>query len=71
VDQAAKIEVAQVNLEWQHEDELLISRWACDTSCRQRRDATHRWDLGFDLTMASFAQVIQEHETYTAIKQAK
>ncbi|GAB0207556.1 hypothetical protein GRJ2_003221300 [Grus japonensis] len=31
VDQAAKIEVAQVDLDWQHKGELFIARWAHDT----------------------------------------
>ncbi|KAK4806727.1 hypothetical protein QYF61_007525 [Mycteria americana] len=43
VDQAAKIEVAQVDLDWQHKDELFIARWAHDTSGHQGRDATYRW----------------------------
>jgi len=30
VDQAAKIEVAQVDLDWQHKGELFIDRWAHD-----------------------------------------
>ncbi|KAK4825191.1 hypothetical protein QYF61_024671, partial [Mycteria americana] len=43
VDQAAKIEVAQVDLDWQHKGELFIAWWAHDTSGRQRRDATLSW----------------------------
>ncbi|KAK4810772.1 hypothetical protein QYF61_008744 [Mycteria americana] len=31
VDQAAQIEVAQVDLDWQHKGELFIARWAHDT----------------------------------------
>jgi len=73
VDQAAKIEVAQVDLDWQHEGELLIAPWAHDTSGHQGRDMTYRWarDRGVDLTMDTIAQVIHECETCTAIKQAK
>ncbi|GAB0208545.1 hypothetical protein GRJ2_003320200 [Grus japonensis] len=32
VDQAAKIEVAQVDLDWQHKGELFIAQWDYDTS---------------------------------------
>ena len=35
VDQAAKIEVAQVGLDWQHKGELFIAQWAHDTSDQQ------------------------------------
>ena len=41
VDQAAKIEVAQVDLDWQHKGELFIAQWAHDTSGHQGRDATY------------------------------
>ncbi|GAB0207075.1 hypothetical protein GRJ2_003173100 [Grus japonensis] len=73
VDQAAKIEVAQVDLDWHHKDELFIARWAHDTSGHQGRDATYRWarDRGVDLTMDAISQVIHECETCTAIKQDK
>ncbi|KAK4807032.1 hypothetical protein QYF61_000361 [Mycteria americana] len=73
VDQAAKIEVAQVDLDWQHKGELFIAQWAHDTSGHQGRDATYRWahDRGVDLTMDTIAQVIRECETCAAIKQAK
>ncbi|KAK4806877.1 hypothetical protein QYF61_012598 [Mycteria americana] len=73
VDQAAKIEVAQVDLDWQHKGELFTAHWAHDTSGHQGRDATYRWacDRGVDLTMDTIAQVIHECETCAAIKQAK
>uniref|UniRef100_A0A8C3PKW3 RNase H type-1 domain-containing protein n=1 Tax=Calidris pygmaea TaxID=425635 RepID=A0A8C3PKW3_9CHAR len=73
VDRAAKIEVAQVDLDWQHKGELFIARWAHDSSGHQGRDATYRWarDQGVDLTMDTIAQVIHECETCPAIKQAK
>ncbi|GAB0208542.1 hypothetical protein GRJ2_003319900 [Grus japonensis] len=73
VDQAAKIEVAQVNLDWQRKGELFIARWAHDTSGHQGRDATYRWtpDRRVGLTMDTISQVIHQCETYTAIKQAK
>ncbi|KAK4831207.1 hypothetical protein QYF61_016044 [Mycteria americana] len=73
VDQAAKTEVAQVDLDWQHKGELFIARWAHDTSGHQRRDTTYRWarDRGVDLTMDTIAQVTHECETCAAIKQDK
>jgi len=40
VDQAAKIEVAQVDLDWQHKGELFIARWDHDTLGHQGKDAT-------------------------------
>ncbi|GAB0208964.1 hypothetical protein GRJ2_003362100 [Grus japonensis] len=72
VDQAAEIEVAQADLDWQHKSELFIACWAHDTSGHQGRDATYRWarDRGVDLTMDAIAQVIHQCETCTAIKQA-
>ncbi|GAB0209660.1 hypothetical protein GRJ2_003431700 [Grus japonensis] len=73
VDQAAKIEEAQVDLDWQRKGELFIARWAHDTSGHQGRDATYRWgrDRGVDLTMDAISQVIHQCETCAAIKQAK
>ncbi|KAK4832710.1 hypothetical protein QYF61_025171 [Mycteria americana] len=73
VDQAAQIEVAQVDLDWQDKGELFIAWWAHDTSGHEGRGATYRWacDRGVDLTMDTIAQVIHECETCTAIKQAK
>ncbi|GAB0204352.1 hypothetical protein GRJ2_002900800 [Grus japonensis] len=73
VDQAAKIEVAQVDLDWQRKGELFIARWAHDTSGHQGRDATYRWarDRGVDLSMDAISQVIHQCETCAAIKQAK
>ncbi len=73
VDQAAKIKVSQVDLDWQHRGELFLARWAHDTSGHQGRDATYKWarDRGVDLTMDTIAQVIHECEICAAIKQAK
>ncbi|GAB0209291.1 hypothetical protein GRJ2_003394800 [Grus japonensis] len=73
VDQDAKIEVAQVDLDWQHKGELFIARWAHDTSGHQGRDGTYRWacDRGVDLSMEAISQVIHQCETCAAIKQAK
>ncbi|GAB0190168.1 hypothetical protein GRJ2_001482100 [Grus japonensis] len=73
VDQAAKIEVAQVDLDWQRKGELFIARWARDTSGHQGGDATYRWarDRGVDLSMDAISQVIHQCETCAAIKQAK
>ncbi|KAK4819239.1 hypothetical protein QYF61_027193 [Mycteria americana] len=42
VDQATEIEVAQVDLDWQHKGELFIAWWAHDASGHQGRDATYR-----------------------------
>ncbi|GAB0202834.1 hypothetical protein GRJ2_002749000 [Grus japonensis] len=73
VDQAAKIEVAQVDLYWQRKDELFIARWAHDISGHQGRDATYRWarDRGVDLSMDAISQVIHQCETCAVIKQTK
>ncbi|KAF4793359.1 hypothetical protein TURU_112082 [Turdus rufiventris] len=61
VDHAAGIEVAQVDLDWQHKGELFLAQWAHDTSGYQGRDATYRWacDRGVDLTVDTITQVIQ------------
>ncbi|KAJ7412567.1 hypothetical protein BTVI_45981 [Pitangus sulphuratus] len=42
VDQAARIEVDQVDLDWQHKGELFLALWAHDTLEHQGRDATYR-----------------------------
>uniref|UniRef100_A0A8C8AJU2 ribonuclease H n=3 Tax=Otus sunia TaxID=257818 RepID=A0A8C8AJU2_9STRI len=72
-DQAAKIEVAQVDLDWQRKGELFIARWAHETSGHQGRDATYRWarDRGVDLNIDTIAEIIHGCETCAAIKQAK
>ncbi|RMC19765.1 hypothetical protein DUI87_03329 [Hirundo rustica rustica] len=73
VDQAAKIEVSKIDLDWQHKGELFLARWAHDASGHQARDATYKWarDRGVDLTIDSISQVIHDCETCAAIKQAK
>jgi len=73
VDQAAKTEVAQVDLDWQHKCELFIAWWARDISGHEGRDATYRWarDREMALTMDTIAQVIHECETCAAVQQAK
>ncbi|RMC20150.1 hypothetical protein DUI87_00996 [Hirundo rustica rustica] len=73
VDQAAKIEVSKIDLDWQHKEELFLAQWAHDASGHQGRDATYKWarDRGVDLTMDSISQVIHDCETCAAIKQAK
>ncbi|GAB0205241.1 hypothetical protein GRJ2_002989700 [Grus japonensis] len=73
VDQAAKIEVSQVDLDWQRKGELFIARCAHDTSGHQGRDATYRWacDQGVDLSMDAISHIIHQCETCTAIKQTK
>jgi len=72
VDQAAKTEVTQVDLDWQHKGELFITQWTHDTSGHHGRDATYRWarDRGVDLTVGTITQVIHECETCAAIKKA-
>ena len=69
VDQAARIEVAQIDLDWQNKGELFLARWAHETSDHQRRDATYKWarDRGVDLTMDAIAQVIHDCETCAII----
>ncbi|XP_048786341.1 uncharacterized protein LOC125686417 isoform X3 [Lagopus muta] len=73
VDRAARIEVAQIDLDWQNKGELFLARWAHETSGHQGRDATYKWarDRGVDLTMDAIAQVIHNCETCAIIKQAK
>ncbi|KAJ7424432.1 hypothetical protein BTVI_06509 [Pitangus sulphuratus] len=74
VDQVAKIQVSQVDLEWQHKGELFLVQWAHDAEGHQGRgDATYRLahDLWVDLTMDTISQVIHEYKTCTAINQAK
>ncbi|RMC19597.1 hypothetical protein DUI87_03156 [Hirundo rustica rustica] len=73
VDQAAKIEVSKIDLDWQHKGELFLAQWAHDASGHQGRDATYKWarDRGVDLTTDSISQVICDCETCAAIKQAK
>ena len=73
MDQTDKIQVVQVNLDWQCKDELFVAWWAHDTSSHQGTDATYRWayDQGVDVTIDTIAWVIHECETCSAIKQAK
>uniref|UniRef100_A0A8V0YU63 Uncharacterized protein n=2 Tax=Gallus gallus TaxID=9031 RepID=A0A8V0YU63_CHICK len=73
VDQAARIEVAQIDLDWQNKGELFLARWAHETSGHQRRDATYKWarDREVDLAMDAITQVIHDCETCAIIKQAK
>ncbi|XP_071889075.1 uncharacterized protein [Anas platyrhynchos] len=42
VDRASKIEVAQVDLDWERKGELFVARWAHETSGHLGRDATYR-----------------------------
>jgi len=73
VDRAARIEVAQIDLDWQNKGELFLARWAHETSGHQGRDATYKWarDRGVDLTMDAIAQIIHDCDTCATIKQAK
>jgi len=43
VDRAAKIKVAQTDLDWQQKGELFLAQWAHETSGHQGRDATYKW----------------------------
>lgn len=65
VDWAARIEVAQIDLDWQNKRELFLTWWARETSGYQGRDAPYKWarDWGVDLTMDAIAQVIHDCET--------
>ena len=62
VDRAARIKVAQTDLDWHYKSELLLARWAHETLGHQGRNATCKWarDQGVDLTMDSTAQVIHD-----------
>ncbi|RMB98855.1 hypothetical protein DUI87_24399 [Hirundo rustica rustica] len=73
VDQATKIEVSKIDLDWEYKGELFLARWAHDVSGHQGRDATYKWaqDQGVDLTLDSISQVTHDCETCAAIKQAK
>lgn len=44
VDKAVKIEVAQVDLDWQCKGELSVAEQARKTSGHLGRDATYRWE---------------------------
>uniref|UniRef100_A0A8C9FQ94 RNase H type-1 domain-containing protein n=1 Tax=Pavo cristatus TaxID=9049 RepID=A0A8C9FQ94_PAVCR len=52
-DQAARIEMAQVDLDRQHKGELFLAQYAHNTSGHLGRDVSCRWarDQGLDLTM--------------------
>lgn len=65
VDQTVKIEVAEIDWDWQHKGELFLAQWAHGISGCQGRDATYRraLDWGVELTMDTIMQVICEHET--------
>lgn len=41
-DKAAKIEIAQVDLDWEQKCELFTARWAHETSGHLGKDATYR-----------------------------
>lgn len=57
MDQAAKTEVAQIDLDCQHKGELFTAWWVCDTQGHQGRDAAYRWacDWEVGLTMDTIA----------------
>lgn len=63
VDWAARVDIALVDLNWQHKGDLFLMLWAHQgdsPSGHQGRDATYRrtWDQGVVLAMNSIAQVI-------------
>jgi len=60
VDQSTRIEMAEVDLDWQHKGELFLAQYTHDTSDHQRRYASCRWaqDQGLDLTRDATAEVI-------------
>ena len=43
VVQAARIEVAQLDLDWERKGELLVAQWAHKTLGHLGRNATYRW----------------------------
>lgn len=53
VDQAARIEVAQVDLDLEHMGELFIAQWVYDTSGHLGREVKYKWtcDQVVDLTI--------------------
>lgn len=42
LDKAAKMEIAQVDLDWEQKCELFTARWAHETSGHLGKDATYR-----------------------------
>ena len=62
VDQAARFEVIQIDLDWQNKVELFLSRWANETSGHQGRGMAYKFggDRGVNLTMDAIAQVIRD-----------
>lgn len=42
LDKAAKMEIAQVDVDWEQKCELFAARWAHETSGHLGKDATHR-----------------------------
>ncbi|RMB96504.1 hypothetical protein DUI87_27037 [Hirundo rustica rustica] len=73
VDQAAKIEVSKIDLDWQHKGELFLARWAHDASAiRAEMPPTSGPETeGWIEPWTVFSQVIHDCETCAAIKQAK
>lgn len=65
VDQATRTEVAQVDLDWEHKGELLVTLWAHETLGQLERHKTYRWthDQGMDLTVKVTTLVTHEDET--------
>ena len=71
-DQAAKIEVAQIDLDWQNKSELFLAWWAHETLGHQGRDATCKWarDRGVDLLWMLLHKLFMTVK-HAIIKQAK
>ncbi|GAB0207391.1 hypothetical protein GRJ2_003204700 [Grus japonensis] len=69
-DKAAKIEVAQVDLDWEHKGELFVAQWAHETLGHLGRHTTYRWacDQMVDLTMEAIMPVTHECERCATIK---
>ena len=70
VDQATRMEVAQVHLDWERKGELLVALWAHESLGHLERHETYRWahDQGIDLTTEVITQVTHECETSVTIK---
>lgn len=70
---AAKIEVVQMDLDWQNKGELFLAWWAHETLGREGRDALSKWarDQGVDLIMDTTTHVIHDCDICATIKPSK
>ena len=73
VDNVVRIEVAQMDLDWDHKGELFVAQWAHATSGHLGRGAMYRarGDPGMGLNTEAITQVFRESKTCTIIKRAK